>query len=417
MKIMAVPKINIDRLQNRLAAVNRFGAEPGRPGVNRVSFSAADMGARRMLMDAMLSLGLVARMDAVGNVIGRWDVGTGPAVMVGSHLDSVPRGGELDGALGVVAALECVQTAIETACMPSSPIEVVATSEEEGRFGGMLGAQAIAGAVDPDWFEAAVDDEGVRLTDALRAAELDPAAVAEAARDPAEVKAFLELHIEQGPVLDRGGQSAGIVEGISGVFNWAVSLRGEANHAGTTPMHLRRDSFRGLVDFAAQIPAIIDSVGSPASRLTVGKVDLRPNFPHTVPGRTDFALVGRDMELTVMRDLARVCRENLQTAAAAHDLDLEIHEASWLPPTLCDPEIVGAFRRQAEAMNLDAPTMPSGAGHDTQTMAGFTKAGMIFVPSRGGVSHAPEEYTDWAHVETGCNLLLRTLLDVAGANL
>lgn len=410
----ARPSIRMDRLRHRLAAINRFGADPHGKGVHRVSFSAADMAARHWLMKEMAGIGLTARMDAVGNVIGRWETGSGPAVMVGSHLDSVPHGGPLDGALGVVAALECVAALIEAGIDPGAPIEVVATSEEEGRFGGMLGAQAMVGAIDPDWFGRAADDQGRLLTDVMGEAGLEPQAYPQARRDPGDVKAFLELHIEQGPVLDRRGKPAGIVEGISGVFNWAVTLTGEANHAGTTPMDLRRDAFRGVVDFAAAIPAILEDVGTATSRLTVGQVDLHPNYAHTVPGRAEFTLIGRDMDEGVMRRLADACRNRLDAAARGHALDLDVQEASWLPPTPCHPEIVAAFRRQAEAMGLDTPVMPSGAGHDTQLMTQLTRAGMIFVPSAGGISHAPDEFTAWADVEAGCTLLLHTLLDVAG---
>jgi hydantoinase/carbamoylase family amidase len=407
------PAIRLERLEARLAAVNRFGADGSGQGINRLSFSEADMQAREWLIEEIGKLGLAARMDAVGNVIGRWDTGSGSAVMVGSHLDSVPRGGTLDGVLGVIAALECVESAMEQDIAPAAPIEIVATSEEEGRFGGMLGAQAMAGCVDSGWFDSATDDSGTLMTDAMRAAGLDPAAYAQARRDPGEVKAFLELHIEQGPVLDCAAKAVGIVEGISGVFNWGVTLTGEANHAGTTPMELRRDAFRGLADFSAAIPAIIDEVGTPATRLTVGKVDLYPNFPHTVPGRAEFVIIGRDMDLTVMSTLAEACRERLDAVARSHGLELSLSEASWLEPTPCHPDIIAAFRRQARALGLDAPVMPSGAGHDAQVMASLTRAGMIFVPSRQGVSHAPEEYTERTHIETGCNLLLRTMLDVS----
>lgn len=410
----ALPLIDVARLRRRLETLNRFGTTPDRPGVSRESFSPADMAARQELLAIFRARGLQAWMDPVGNVFGRWEVGDGPAVLLGSHLDSVPQGGALDGVLGVVAALECVESLQEAGREPPAPVEIVATSEEEGRFGGMLGAQAIAGLVDRDWFTTAVDNSGLSLSRALRGAGLDPDALPEAARDPGDVKAFLELHIEQGPVLDRSGRSVGIVDGISGVFNWSVVLQGEANHAGTTPMHLRRDSFRGLVAFAAELPAIIEAFGSDLCRLTIGKVELHPNFPHTVPGRTEFSLIGRDIDLAAMSAVATECRRRLEAMAREQDLDLDLHQASWLPPVPCDPSIVAAFQRQARQMGVQAPLMPSGAGHDTQVLAGFTRAGMIFVPSTGGVSHAPEEHTDWAHVETGCNLLLRTLWDVAG---
>jgi len=409
----ARPAIRLERLKRRLAAVNRFGADESGVGIHRLSFSDADMQARRWLMDEMRRLGLGARMDAVGNVIGRWESGAGPAVMLGSHLDSVPRGGTLDGALGVMAALECVEAAMEQGVAAGAPIEIVATSEEEGRFGGMLGAQAMAGTVDPGWFSGATDDTGVSLSDAMRAAGLDPHAYQDARRDPSSVKAFLELHIEQGPVLDRMAKRVGIVEGISGVFNWGVTLVGEANHAGTTPMDLRRDSFRGLADFAASIPAMIDEVGTRASRLTVGRVDLLPNYPHTVPGRAEFVIIGRDMDEAVMRALADACRQRLEAAARIHGLELSVKEASWLPPTPCHSDIIEAFDRQAARLGIETLTLPSGAGHDTQMMADLTRAGMIFVPSRHGVSHAPEEHTEWQDIETGCNLLLHTMLDVA----
>jgi N-carbamoyl-L-amino-acid hydrolase len=405
--------VDLDRLKARLAALAAIGADPSGQGVHRLSFSPADMEARRWLAEQMSAVGLQTRMDAVGNVIGRWEVGLGPAVLLGSHLDSVPHGGAFDGALGVVAALECVETLMDSGMVPAAPVEVVGTSEEEGRFGGMLGAQAMAGVVPEGWFHSAEDNEGVKLTDAMRRAGLDPDAYPTARRAPAEVKAFLELHIEQGPVLERSGRAVGIVEGISGVFNWVVVMMGSANHAGTTPMDLRRDAFRGLTDFAAEIPEILARHGTPASRLTVGKVALQPNFPHTVPGRAEFSIVGRDMEDSVMAALAGACRAALNSAAERNGLALEISEASWLTPTPCHDDIVAAFARQAEALGLEAPVMPSGAGHDTQMMMELAPAGMIFVASRGGISHAPDEHSDWPDIEAGANLLLHTLLDVA----
>ena len=405
--------VDLARLKARLAELSAIGADPSGRGVHRLSFSPADLEARRWLAEQMSALGLQARMDAVGNVIGRWEVGEGPAVLMGSHLDSVPHGGRFDGALGVVAALECVETLMDHNIVPAAPVEVIGTSEEEGRFGGMLGAQAMAGVVPEAWFRNAEDDQGVRLIDALREAGLDPAAYGTARRDPAEIKAFLELHIEQGPVLERSGRAVGIVEGISGLFNFVVVMTGAANHAGTTPMDLRQDAFRGLAEFAAEVPKILAQHGTPASRLTVGKVELQPNFPHTVPGRAEFSIIGRDMDEAVMTALADACRASLQRAAANNGLALEIGEASWLAPTPCHAEIVAAFQRQAMALGLDAPIMPSGAGHDTQVMAQLAPAGMIFVASTGGVSHAPEEHSHWPDIEAGANLLLNTLLDVA----
>ena len=410
----AAPAINLERLRQEMTDLAEIGRIDGVPGINRPGYSDADMAARAHTAARMEALGLAVSMDAVGNLSGRWPVGAGPAVMVGSHLDTVPMGGFFDGALGVSAALECVRTLIEAGIAPAAPIEVIATAEEEGRFGGMLGAQALAGVIDDAWFRAARDEDDVMLVDALRAQGFDPEAVASAARNRRDVKAFLELHIEQGPVLEAEGIPVGIVEAISGVFKWSITLTGVANHAGTTPMELRRDAFAGLAAFACRIPETIAEVGTDQSRVTIGSVALRPNHPHTIPGEAVFTLIGRDTDRDVMVRLAERAREVLGAIAGDAGLGLAIDEQSWLDPKPCDPGIVAAIRRQAEALGLRYRLMQSGAGHDTQFLAALTRAGLIFVPSIGGISHAPEEDTRWADIETGANLLLHTLLDVAG---
>jgi len=406
-------RIDIDRLRAEMTELGAIGRVEGVPGINRPGFSDADMAARDFMAERMARLGLIVSRDAVGNLSGLWPSGDRPAVMLGSHLDTVPMGGFFDGALGVCAAMECIRVLKDARIVPMSPVEVVATAEEEGRFGGMLGAQALAGRVDPAWLEAARDEGDIRLVDAMRAQGLAPEAVATAARAPATVKAFLELHIEQGPVLEAEGVPIGIVEAISGVFKWSVRLTGVANHAGTTPMHMRQDAFGGLAEFACGIPELIAEVGTEQSRVTIGAVTLVPNFPHTVPGEAVFSLIGRDTSLAVMRALAGAGRRRLEAVAAKAGLGLDIEEQSWLDPKPCHPDIVAAIRRQAERLGLGYRLISSGAGHDTQFMAELTRAGLIFVPSIGGVSHAPDEDTAWADIEAGANLLLHTLLDLA----
>lgn len=409
------PAINLDRLREEMIELGAIGRVEGVPGINRPGFSNADMAARAFMAERMKALGLLVSMDAVGNLSGLWQTGEGPAVMAGSHLDTVPMGGFFDGALGVAAAMECVRTLMETGASPPCPIEVIATAEEEGRFGGMLGSQALAGEVDTAWLETATDEAGTRLVEAMAAQGLAPDAYETARRDRDSVKAFLELHIEQGPVLETEGAPIGIVEGISGVFKWSATLTGVANHAGTTPMELRKDAFVGLVDFARQIPNVIAAVGTEQSRVTIGAVDLKPNHPHTIPGEAVFTLIGRDMQREVMEALAAAYRERLTAVASKAGLGLAVNEQSWLDPKPCSPDIVAAFRRQADKLGLAYRLMPSGAGHDTQFMADLTRAGLIFVPSIGGVSHAPEEDTAWPDIEAGANLLLHTLINVAEA--
>lgn len=407
------PLLTIDaaRLHADLEAVNRIGTLDGVPGINRVSFSDADMAGRRWFMTRLEEAGLAARMDGVGNVFGRWETGTGPAVLAGSHLDTVPQGGPLDGTLGVCAALEAVRAMKDAGLQPLRPVEVVATADEEGRFGGMLGSQAICGEVGRDWIAGAVDDNGIRLADALRAQGLEPGAGL--ARDPAGIAAFLELHVEQGPVLEQAGESVGVVDAVSGVFNWTVTLVGAANHSGTTPMDMRRDAFRGLADFGAAIGAIVGRSGGQETRLTVGKVTLGPNFPHSIAGTAVFSVIGRDVDETVLRALAADCRGEIARAAAAHGLDCDIAEQGWLPPTRLDPGVTGRLSATAAAAGLSARVMASGAGHDAQTFARHVPAGLIFVPSAGGVSHSPQEATPWADVCNGAVLLTRAVAGFA----
>ena len=313
----------------------------------------------------------------------------------------------------MVAAFEILRVCRERELALSWPIELVATSEEEGRYGGMLGAQAIAGDLTPGLILNMHDADGNRLADAMEAAGLEPMAALEARRLPESMRAFLELHIEQGPVLERLGKTIGVVDGISGVFKWIVRLIGKADHAGTAPMNMRSDAFMGLADFAHEIPRIIDEDGTDRSRLTVGKVELKPGSPHTIPGEALFTLVGRDSEEAVMHELGNSCRKSLSAIARRHNLMFEYEQISWLPPVHCHPEIIGLLERQAQRLGLSCQRMPSGAGHDTQFMTEITRAGMLFVPSVGGVSHSPDEWTHWDDVEGGANLLLSAALELA----
>jgi N-carbamoyl-L-amino-acid hydrolase len=411
----AAARVRIDpaRLRADIEAANRFGEILGVPGINRPSFSDADMAARRWLIGRMEAAGLAARMDAVGNVFGRWDAGSGPAVLAGSHLDTVPAGGPFDGTLGVCAALEAVRAMRAAGVAPARPVEVVCTADEEGRFGGMLGSEALCGLLAPGWIEQATDEQGVRLADAMRAQGLAPERAGEAARDPAEIAAFLELHVEQGPVLERAGETIGVATGASGVFNWAVRLGGVANHSGTTPMEGRRDAFRGLAAFGESIDAAIAEGGGPDSRVTVGRAALAPDFPHSIAGAATFSVIGRDPEEGVMRSLAAACQRALERAAARHGLTLEIEEKSWLAPAALDAGLCDVLAEAAAAEGLAWRRMVSGAGHDAQTVARVAPAGLIFVPSVGGISHAPEEWTDWADCAAGAQVLARAMTRLA----
>ena len=407
--------IDLDRLRDDLLELAQIGRREDDQGVYRLAFTDEDMQARRWLMQRIEQAGGSVRTDPAGNVIGRWfDELDAPALVLGSHIDSVTAGGIFDGTLGVLAGLECIRVIRGLDRAPERPIELIAFADEEGRFGGMLGAQAFAGLLTPDWVGQAQSVHGVRLDASMRDQGLDPDRVTFAARAPETLHAFLELHIEQGPVLEAEHRRVGVVTGISGVFKWMVRLIGKANHAGTAPMHMRSDAFMGLADFAHEIARIIAEDGSEASRLTVGMVNLKPGYPHTVPGEAEFSLVGRDVDPDVMRQLASSCQKVLGSIARRHHLRFEYEERSWLDPRACHVDVIEAFERQARALGQDPLRMPSGAGHDTQFLTEVTRAGMIFVPSVGGVSHAPDEWTHWSDVEVGANVLLHTAMEFAG---
>jgi N-carbamoyl-L-amino-acid hydrolase len=412
-RITRPPRINLARLRRLLAGVNAFGKNPATGGYSRPGFSDADMSARRWFLERLRAAGLAARQDEAANVFGRFGPADGPCVMAGSHLDTVPEGGAFDGALGVCAALECVCAMQDAGLRPQTAIEVAATSEEEGRFGGMLGSQAIAGLVSASWLRRAADADGVKLRDAMSAQGLAAEKAAAAAR--ADVAAFLELHIEQGPVLEAARVPVGIADSVSGVCVLRGRFIGRANHSGTTPMALRADAFAGLAQTAAAIPAIIGECGGEQSRVTIGKVDIRPNAAHTIPGVAEFSLVIRDSDEKIMAALRRRLRREIARAAEAGGLKASVTQTSWLSPTTLDAGLVSMLRAEAAAHNLPHLVMPSGAGHDAQTMQALCPAALIFVPSKSGISHAPEESSDWDDIRKGAQLMLAALIRLSGA--
>lgn len=408
-----LPAIDAARLKRIFDGINAFGRNPTTGGFNRMGFSDADWQARQWLADYMEREGLAVSWDAAGNLFGRLGDSDEPCVMCGSHTDTVPEGGAFDGTLGVAVALECALAIRDAGIKLAHPIEVVNTAEEEGRFGGMLGSQALTGQVDPHWLETARDPDGLRLWDAMARQGLVPSQIASAARKPGTVKAFLELHVEQGPVLERSGIAVGIADCVSGVVNLSVTLEGTANHSGTTPMDMRADAFAGLAEIAAGIPDLIRSKGSAQSRITIGKVEIEPNFPHTIPGRAAFSVIIRDTDARVIAALEDAVCKRIEEVSSRHGLKLALAETSRLTPAALDTGITTMLKNQAAALGIGAMTMPSGAGHDAQTLQALCPSGLIFVPSRKGISHAPEEWTDWAAAHQGARLMLAALMRLA----
>lgn len=407
-------QVNLERIKSDVLDLARIGRNTEDRGIYRMAFTDADMQGKRWLQNRIKTAGLEMSMDGAANIAahlcGKSD---SRRILVGSHIDTVPCAGALDGTLGVVVGLECLRTIHESQTSLQRSLEMIAFSDEEGRFGGMFGSQSVCGQINPELLETMTDLNGVLLADEMRRHGLDPFGALDAARDPESIQAYLELHIEQGPVLDRLHKPIGVVDQITGLFTWSVWLRGEANHAGTTPMEMRNDAFMGLADFAHEIPRLLEENGSPRSRATIGKAQILPGAANTVPGLVEFSLDVRDTSEHILEEIATACRKALSAIARRRNLMFEFQQKSFIRPVECESSIVDLLVQQSERLGYDYHRMPSGAAHDAQIMGRMVPVGMIFVPSKGGQSHSPAEWTAWSDIEAGANLMLHSLLQLA----
>lgn len=376
-------------------------------GVTRVAWSAELFDAYAWVGDRMRQLGLEVEIDAAGNLFGRWETGSGPAVLVGSHLDTVPAGGRFDGVLGVVAAVHAVARLKTEGFQPRRPLWVVAFMDEEGtRFNAALfGSRAFIGD-DVTGLGDRVDAGGVSLREAMAAAGYELDRAAEAVRI-GDVAAYLELHVEQGPVLEAEGIELGVVTSIIGVRGYRVQLRGEANHAGTTPIPLRRDAFAG----AARIALDLRDAARARDAMTanVGKITVEPGGANVVPGLADFTIDVRAPTAAGMQDLEHLVEETVARVAAEEGLEVELEQTFALEPLELDRDLVDVVERAALAEGASTTRMPSGAGHDAMLVGRHVPAAMLFVRSRGGISHSPEEYSSPGDVELGMRVLAGAL--------
>ena len=381
----------------------RIGADDG--GVSRFAWTPELARANDWLVARLEALGLGAEVDAAGNVFGRWEVGEGPAVLVGSHLDTVPCGGRFDGALGVLAALEAVWILQGEALEPRRPLWVVSFNDEEGaRFRtGMLGSRAFVGEVDlDDWRRRGV-------AEAMAQAGFDFERLGEA-RAVERVGAYLELHIEQGPVLERAGVDLGIVTGIVGLLGFRARFIGEANHAGTTPMELRRDALAGA---SRAVLALRDEArGREDMTANVGMCTVTPGGFNVIPGVAEFSVDVRSPTAEGFTRSEQFVRRTLAAIAEEEGLGLELEETHRLQPVPLDPAIQDVLERAADHEGATHMCLPSGAGHDAMILGRHVPAGMLFVPSRGGISHSPAEYTAPEHCELGARVLARALAEL-----
>ena len=412
-----MPSINFDRLKNRLLALARFGALPG-GGVTRPCWSPQHEEARAWLLGEMQSAGLSPWVDTAGNVFGGLGAtalaASAPAVLTGSHIDTVPEGGILDGALGVIAGLECLQTIRESGARPARPLAVAAWSDEEGRYGSLFGSRAFCGNLDVAAIPTMASVDGERLVDAMKRAGFDALRAGDARVTRAAVAAYVELHIEQGPRLEEAGVPIGVVDAIVGVRRARVIFHGQADHAGTTPMERRRDAFLGAADYALKARALVVERGGARAVTNVGVVYVHPGASNIVPARAELVHEMRAADAGVLTSLAQDCDELARDIAAARGLTLELRPMSATKPAPCAPRVQEAIEAACASMGLRSQRLYSAAGHDAQNLAAIADAGMIFIPSSGGRSHRVDEMSDWEAIERGGNVLLHTLLRLAG---
>ena len=403
-------KVNPERLQDSLEVLASFGMVPGK-GITRPSFSRSYEQARAWLKSEAESAGLLAYDDAVGNLFIRYGDRDRPCVMSGSHIDTVPGGGPFDGAYGVLGAIEVARRLKETKENATVAFEAAAFVEEEGRYYDLLGSKALAGQMSLEEIEEARDSSGAPLMEAMKSAGFSPERFAEAKRESGDILAYVELHIEQGPVLESKNIPIGIVDEITGGRQIEYVFAGESGHAGTVPMDLRRDAFTGALEFIHGARAHVLETGTPGRvRTTFGTVEVSPGFPSRIPDRCLVIQEIRDFSQQKLDELVSASVAHAQTCARKYRLDVSSREICAASPARMSSRVTAKIREAARATDSDFITMPSGAGHDAQVIASIAPAGMIFVPSKGGISHRHDEWTDFEFLERGANVLLNSIL-------
>lgn len=409
MKSTAYPQllVNGDRLNQSIAKLAQIG-QLSNGGVKRIAYSREDIEARNLVQQWMRSIEMQVRVDTAGNIIGRY-FGVdpdAPAIATGSHIDTVPCGGHYDGAYGVLAGLEAVRILQENRIRLDRSIEVIVFTDEEGS---MIGSKAIAGRVtqDRDYYRR---PDGTDIQTCLTRIGGNWDEITLARRRSEDFAAFVELHVEQGPVLESMGKQVGVVEGIVGQRRFNITVKGSANHAGTTPMQMRCDALVA----ASQVVLAVNRIGNiPGQQVaTVGKMEVLPNAANVVPGWVEMSLDIRDLSSRHIDSLLQQLRTYLEEIAVATNTQIRLNPCLHNEPALAEPYIQNAIARCCENLNLNYTHLPSRASHDAQEMAQITDMGMIFVPSEMGVSHDKSEYTSPEQCIHGANVLLQTLIQL-----
>lgn len=406
-------KFDAAEIERLILTLGALGAHSG-TGVWRRVYDPEWVAAQNLVADWMRAAGLAARQDAVGNLWGRVE-GTegGSAVVSGSHIDSQCPGGRYDGALGVIAALVAIKSLVATYGPPKRPLEVLSLCEEEGsRFptAGFWGSRAITGRIGAGDADRVLDAEGNSIAAAMTSVGLDPDQIPSARRH--DLAAFIELHIEQGPVLEHVDRSVAVVSAITGIRHTKITLVGEQNHAGAFPMDLRRDPMAGFAEMAASLIDHAHRLGRPAVT-TIGRIAVWPNAPAIIPRDVSFTLDARHPRPADYTALHQTHHLMMAEIAERRGLTLLSEVQFDLPPTLCDPQIIAALTHSAQQLSVPHIEMASGAGHDSQQIAAICPVGMVFVRSKDGRSHTPEEFSSLPDIVDGIRVLAGALHQLA----
>ena len=395
------------RVNDWLAQFDSIGRTPG--GINRVAYSEADLAGRTFTLDLFRQAGLASRIDAAGNIVGRLegsDRSLKP-IVIGSHIDSVTDGGNFDGPLGSFGAIEVARSLREQGTRLRHPLEVVVWSNEEG---GVIGSKLAVGdfkAVDLD----GISRSGKPIREGIALVGGNVSALEREARAPGSAACYLELHIEQGGLLEKAGLQVGVVQGIVGLRFFEVTVEGFSNHAGATPMDQRQDAVLAAARFTIAINEAIRS--EPGRQVaTVGRVVPSPNTRNVIAGRVELTVDLRDLDAAKLARFAERFKAIGREIGAATGTTFTFREFTSSSPAMADAAMMEAVESSASALGLSRQRMPSGAGHDAQEMAHICPMGMIFVPSVGGISHSPKEFTKAADVVNGVNVLMNTVLAV-----
>ena len=405
MSVASLLSIHGDRLNHNLDTLAEIGKLP-KGGVRRISFSQEDQLARQLVKNWMEEAGMTTCIDAAGNLIGRYpgkqDL---PALATGSHIDTVPSAGRYDGTLGVLAGIEVVRTLKFNQVVLDHPVEVIVFTDEESS---MIGGKAIAGThnPDPDYYRR---KDGVSIQECLKRVGGDWDAIATARRSRDDMAIFVELHVEQGGVLESKQADIGVVEGVVSMNRYNLVVTGSPNHAGTTPMDMRQDALVA----ASQIVLTVNQLANhlPGQQVaTVGMMNVWPNATNIVPGRVELSLDIRDLYTENVEALVKRLMEQIEAIARQTSTTIEVEPALNAQPTLSSPKIMETITQVCQTLELSYVELPSRAGHDAQEVGRITDMGMIFVPSRGGISHSEAEYTPPEQCTQGADVLLNTLI-------